>query len=353
MHVIQARNVNYALSAGLAHLNRVGVAEPSRNGPVLVAPTPVTTVYERPAECVLLSPARDANPYFHLMEALWMLAGRRDLAFLTRFNPRMAEFSDDGGVTQPGAYGYRWRRHFGYDQLDWIVYELQANPSSRRCVLTHWDAGQTQELCPLEEPEAQEGSGDLYAALHGGRDVPCNTHCYVAVREGTLVLTILCRSNDALWGAYGANAVHFSLLQQYLAARIGVPVGPLYQVSCNYHAYTELKGYPDARNPALRQVDTRYDDGKVESYPLVHLPELWDGELRAFLDAPTRSAKYENYFFSDVAVPTYRSWEAYKLKEYDRAIENARDIVAKDWRAACVEWLERRAARRAAKGEGA
>lgn len=353
MHVIHARNVNSALSLGITYLQEHGRPEPSRNGPVLVAPGPVTTVYARPLERVLLSAARDANPYFHLMEALWMLAGRSDLEFLTRFNPRMSEFSDDGGVLQPGAYGYRWRRHFGYDQLEWISEELRANPASRRCVLTMWDGGQTLpwkgDAGEFLGVEAQEGSGDLYAALHGSKDVPCNTHCYVDARGGALNLTVLCRSNDILWGAYGANAVHFSVLQEYLAARVGVPFGLLYQVSCNYHAYTELKGYPDARSEALRQVDRRYEDRLLRHTPLVHIPELWDGELRAWFEAPARMRKYENYFFADVAVPMYRSWEEHKAGRYLEARFEAQSIGASDWRAACVEWLERRAAKRAAR----
>lgn len=35
----------------------------------------------------------------------------------------------------------RWRKFFGYDQLDWIVEELTANPDTRRCVLSMWDPG--------------------------------------------------------------------------------------------------------------------------------------------------------------------------------------------------------------------
>jgi hypothetical protein len=47
---------------------------------VLVSQTPVVTCYSAPTQRVLFSPMRDANPFFHLMEALWMLAGRDDVA---------------------------------------------------------------------------------------------------------------------------------------------------------------------------------------------------------------------------------------------------------------------------------
>jgi hypothetical protein len=61
VRVINARNVNDALPAGIAYLLEHGVREESRAGPVLVSPTPVTTVYERPQERVLFSPARNAG----------------------------------------------------------------------------------------------------------------------------------------------------------------------------------------------------------------------------------------------------------------------------------------------------
>ena len=82
MHVIRARNVQEALVVGLQDLRRYGVERESRNGPVVVFPEPVTTVCERPEERVLFHCERDANPFFHLFEALWMLAGRNDLAYL-------------------------------------------------------------------------------------------------------------------------------------------------------------------------------------------------------------------------------------------------------------------------------
>ena len=93
---ISARNVSMALSYGLDMLFSVGVEEPSRNGPVLACPEPCIITYHKPAERVVFSPIRDANPFFHLMESLWMLAGRNDLAWPVQFNKRFKEYSDDG-----------------------------------------------------------------------------------------------------------------------------------------------------------------------------------------------------------------------------------------------------------------
>ena len=92
MKVIEASSPDDALAQGMRHLLERGVREPSRVGEVLVAPAPVATVYRYPRARVSFSPVRDANPFFHVMEALWMLAGRNDVAFLAAYNQRMAEF---------------------------------------------------------------------------------------------------------------------------------------------------------------------------------------------------------------------------------------------------------------------
>src|ERR1043166_5799013 len=141
MLVNNARTVSEALERGLHYLRVFGIKQPSRVGDVIVGPEPVITVYKNPLNRVLFSPMRNANPFFHVMESLWMLAGRNDLPWLTQFNGRFSSYSDDGGQTQPGAYGYRWRQHFRYDQLETIIVELKNNPATRRCVLTMWDGG--------------------------------------------------------------------------------------------------------------------------------------------------------------------------------------------------------------------
>lgn len=228
MHVITARNVHAALPLGIRLLYGKGVDRASRNGPVKQFPMPVTTVYERPQERVLFWPERDANPFFHLYESLWMLAGRDDVAGVVKYAKNMASFSDDGKSFH-GAYGWRWRTHFSQvtwkrpqndrgDQLTAIAEMLKKNHDDRRAVLAMWDA-----------------NSDLGRE---GKDFPCNlTATFQVTPEGNLDLTVFCRSNDIIWGAYGANAVHFSMLLEYMAFWIGVPVGVYRQVSVNWHAY--------------------------------------------------------------------------------------------------------------------
>src|SRR5882724_11989202 len=96
MQIITGRNVNDIWDQAKHLLNKNHVVRPSRVGEVWEYPTPVVTEYLNPTERVLFNPLRNANPYFHFFEGLWMLAGREDVAWISQFNDRMKEFSDDG-----------------------------------------------------------------------------------------------------------------------------------------------------------------------------------------------------------------------------------------------------------------
>jgi hypothetical protein len=113
MHVIRARNANQALPEMMHYVRDSGlvVKRDSRNGPVLQFAEPFCIKYQRPTQRVVFWEERDANPFFHLFESLWMIAGRNDVAYPARYSSNIAQFSDDGH-TFHGAYGYRWRKHF-------------------------------------------------------------------------------------------------------------------------------------------------------------------------------------------------------------------------------------------------
>lgn len=367
--VLRVRNVARALPQGVWLLEHGGDREESRAGPVLVAPVPMVTVYERPTERVLHNVVRDANPFFHLAEILWMLAGRRDAGLLRNF---VADFGDrfaENGGEMHGAYGHRWRVAFGFDQLDEIVERLRRNPQDRQCVLQMWDTTpehQVQVGVPDDSWHEYRGCDDLRGEW---RDRPCNTHAYLRVRRGSgdeilqrkviesgsvLDLTVCCRSNDIVWGAYGANAVHFSALQEYLAARIGVGVGTYYQFSNNYHAYvSELdrlrergERISSRRDLSEALVDDRYGAELFHPEPMVDEPDSFDEEVKTVLMAyeleSDELVTLRNTHLSETVWPALRAHRKFKRKFGHEAIGVARGIRAADWRAACVEWLERR-----------
>lgn len=350
MIVLSARNVNYALPQGITHLHEFGVKEDSRNGPVLRELNPVTTMYERPTERVLHHPWRDANPFFHLMESLWMLTGLDDIATLQRY-VKSFNYTDDG-VTVPGAYGKRWRdwdpfgaRGLGEagawpDQLDWAVKRLKDNPQDRRVVIQMWDA-----------------AVDPDRADNGGKDVPCNLTALPWVADGKLNLTVFCRSNDMVWGAYGANAVHFSFLLEYLAARIGIPVGQYWQVSNNFHAYLETAGDPQACWPVDWGPTDPYAGGRAFVMPMT-AGELdlstemgakkADHWMKVLLTEGSGAASGSGWDLMDhVIVPMEAAHKHFRTNKGEERFTGALEILGQapaqnDWAIAGREWIERR-----------
>jgi thymidylate synthase len=347
MHVSKIRNVCQALPASLQHLDTYGEKNESRAGPVLVVPWPVMTATSQPRERVLFSSVRDANPFFHLVEAIWMLAGRNDAAtlncYVRDFGERFAE--PDGRIHD--AYGRRWRKSFGYDQLDLVVRRLIENPADRQAVIQMWDPS------PVGDDDLR---GD-------GRGRPCNTSIYLRVRaergqyehDQVLDLTVCCRSNDMVWGAHGANAVHFSILQEYLAARIDVGIGVLYQLSNNAHVYiAEL----DRLNKKFREsfqkdrllsllYDDRYSAGEAVTLAMFIDPGKIDQDVQEFMRWHDTNGweAYPNYYNSWFELTLGRAVTAhrvYRRGDLESAIEVAEKIEAPDWRIACVEWLQRR-----------
>jgi len=247
MVVIDARNVHEVLPIAVSHLILHGDERDSRNGKVILTPYPVTTIYRKPLERVLFWPERDANPFFHLYESLWMLNGRNDAGSVARYAKNMINYSDDG-KTIHDAYGYRWRKWFEFDQLEPIAEELRVHRDSRRCVLQMWD------------PTSDLGKN--------GKAFPCNL-CLTFQRdqEGRLDMTLFCRSNDIIWGAYGANAVHFSVLLEYMAIWIGCPVGVFRQISVNWHAYLESFDQVKSLTDGIGSPNPY--DGQVQHLPMI------------------------------------------------------------------------------------
>jgi len=73
-------------------------------------------------------------------EVAWFVLGTKDPGFINRHAPLWRKFVEEDG-TIPAAYGYRWRRHFGRDQLELAIGGLRENPSDRQLVVSAWDPG--------------------------------------------------------------------------------------------------------------------------------------------------------------------------------------------------------------------
>ena len=317
MLTIRGRNVNDIFPVGIMHLNHSGEKRDSRNGPTLELPTPVAVCYDRPDERVLFSDERDANPFFHLFESLWMLAGRNDTAFLHEYNSQMRQYSDDGNGFN-AAYGQRLRSHFGRDQLDEVIHLLRSNRDDRQAVLQIWDVD------------------DLGKST---KDKACNLTIVPRVRNGKLDWTVYNRSNDYVYGMLGANAVHMAVIQEYVAAMVGVGVGRYWQVSNCLHAYTDNPVWQRTKDLSL-VVDDPYKHGLVKPFPLVSYTDGWNTDLMAWMEKPWSARVYREPFFEKVAKPMAQAHRAHK--ESKCGLNFVGRIAATDWRLACINWLNKR-----------
>ena len=341
MFFVVSMNPDEALHQGLTLMQRSGIARDSRDGAVCVLMQPVTTAHMKPHHRVIFSRARDANPFFHLFESMWMLAGEQNARWLDRYVKNFSSRYGDEHGNIHGAYGARWNGWFvdmmddrGHDhmpdQLRVVTDLLRKDPNSRQVVLTMWS--------PLD---------DLGTDV---RDRPCNTHIYFRVRDlstGPLLdMTVCCRSNDMIMGAYGANVVHMSILMEYISASIGIPMGIYYQVSNDFHAYErDLQRFGDL-NQSIPRFLSAYDSVSPSPLFTTEGSATVRQEIRAWMSSPSR-VPYNSrnpQLFYELLVPMSEAHDLVREKKWSDALSVIRHFVGhEDWRIAATEWIERRA----------
>jgi thymidylate synthase len=116
------------------------------------------------------------------------------------------------------AYGYRWRKHFGRDQLMLGVEALRVNPSDRRVYISAWDP-------------AEDGLG-----MKGQLNVPCPVGFTLSIAEGRLNSTFLLRSSDVFVGL-PYDVMGHALLMDAIAASLGVGLGHMTFTLAHPHIY--------------------------------------------------------------------------------------------------------------------
>jgi thymidylate synthase len=153
-----------------------------------------------------------------IAEQMWFLMGQKNLAFLQRFTKIWDEFAEENNCVE-SAYGYRWRKHFGRDQIDGLVQLLEKDPSSRHGVILMWDP-------------ADDGLANGIKK----KNVPCPYTFTVQIMGGRLCLHLIIRSNDMMLGN-PHDVSGFALLMHFLAQRLNVGLGALTISISNAHIY--------------------------------------------------------------------------------------------------------------------
>ncbi len=195
-------------------------------------------------------------------ELLWFLQGESNTRYLREHGVSIwDEWADAEGELGP-VYGVQWRSWptasgTSVDQVAWVVNEIRTNPTSRRLVVSAWNAGEIDRM-----------------ALP-----PCHLLCQFYAREGTLSCQLYQRSADIFLGL-PFNIASYALLTQMVAQVTGLGVGDLVITLGDAHLYAnhleqarEQMGRAPRPLPTLRLAthvddidDFRFEDFELAGY---------------------------------------------------------------------------------------
>lgn len=150
---------------------------------------------------------RKANPVFHFAEALWYLAGRRDLEMIGYYAPSMRSSSPDGIHLGGSAYGYTLFAPADGDTVapfDRVLELLRSETDSKRGYL------------PVFSPRE--------LALSDNPDMACLAGLHLLARGGRLHMVCNMRANDLDCGLL-SDVFSFTMIQEYAAIQLGLEVG--------------------------------------------------------------------------------------------------------------------------------
>jgi thymidylate synthase len=198
-----------------AHLMESGKKVESRNG-LTRELLNFKTIIKNPQFLLVGGYNRNINVFFLIAEVLWILNGSDEVDFLTFFNKKMANYSDDN-KTFYGAYGKRLFDGDYGDQIKKIISMLDADPTDRRCVASIWNGG------------------DLGMQ---SRDIPCNDLLMYKLRDDGLHCTIQNRSNDLHWGL-PTNVFQFGIIGKLISHCLDVNYATQTHNSQSLHYYID------------------------------------------------------------------------------------------------------------------
>jgi len=205
------------------------------------------------------------------IELLWFLKGDTHVKYLQDNKvtiwdewstaEQTARFGRPEGELGP-VYGHQWRNfgatknadgsfnQDGFDQIQWLVNEIKANPNSRRLIVSGWNPNEAGNV-----------------ALP-----PCHTLFQFFVQNGKLSCQLYQRSADVFLGV-PFNIASYALLTHMIAQVCGLGVGDFVwtQLSREPMALCQLK-----LNPEIHDLfDFKFEDIEIagyESHPGIKAP---------------------------------------------------------------------------------
>lgn len=219
---------------------------------------PAVFEFENPCNRVTFLRGRKINPFFQLAEALWIVSGHSDVEFLDAFNKNMKTFSDDGKYFN-ASYGERIR-YFTKNDLHGIILNPVDQLQDAFFKLKD-DADTRQSVIVISNPLFDNFR---YTKVEHGKDIACNLVITFKIRDNKLNMTVFNRSNDIIYGLFGANLCQFSTIQELMASWLGVEVGTYIHITDSLHTY--LDSYGSGENKSILDSHPGIGDTVVEDF---------------------------------------------------------------------------------------
>lgn len=243
------KNLNDSLIGIASLIDKEGIWEETRGFRCKAIQEPVMICIDNPCDRYVTIPERKWNKVLPFVESLWIALGLNDLDQIPGNYVKSLYNYSDNGRTWRAAYGPRIRAFSGImsdydisepkfrnvwsglcgttDQLKYIIESLKRDLNTRQAVIEIAD--------PAKDCFNPDGT------IKTTKDYPCTRLLNFQVRQGKLDLTTFMRSNDLLFGFSAINVFNFTLIQEYVANIIKVPVGKYYHVANNIHFYENMQ----------------------------------------------------------------------------------------------------------------
>ena len=362
MKVFQGRNLNHLYIPTLRYILQDGKSVNPR-GLKTKEVYPAVTIIEKPRERFLSCYGRNINPFFLVAEALWILASKGDVKWISYYNSQLNKYND-GYHNFHGAYGMRVRRYGVYkdnthitwrattevDQLREVINKLKKDKYTRQAVVCLWN--------PFFDNQKS-------------KDIPCNNLSMFKIRNNKLHLHQILRSNDVNLGLYPTNVFQFSMIQEYVASALGIEVGHLLFFSDSLHCYIDLetkrlvnKILNPKNNPLNKELGTirtlRYNVVTFDIYKYMQPLYLMGVDTLENLDKVLHSVtinedRYRRGIFDVELASDNPFWisvelmlKVYNLRKYKslyESIEETSYIPSKDFRVLAYQYAHNKAIR--------
>lgn len=163
-------------------------------------------------------------PHVAAAEVAWQFMGTKDPSWIVRRAPKLwSKFVEDGELKT--AYGYRWKHHFGRDQLGLLLQALETDTTNRQLFISSWDP-------------AEDGLGEP----NQPKNLPCPVGFTVSCADGKLHMAVFVRSSDVFVGL-PYDVMSYALTLDAISMSVGIAPGTLHFTLAHPHYYD-----PDAES---------------------------------------------------------------------------------------------------------